>query len=54
MKKILQILSILGLLLTVLPGILVFTGVLEFEAYKIWVLAGTLLWFASAPFWINK
>lgn len=54
MKRILQIISILGLILTLAPGILVFTGSLEFEAYKRWVLIGTLLWFSTAPFWVNK
>ena len=54
MKKILQLLSILGLISTVLPGLLVFMGIMEFEHYKLWVLGGTVLWFATAPFWINK
>jgi len=54
MKKILQTISYLGLILTVLPGLLVFTGTMSFGNYKIWVLAGTILWFTTAPFWINK
>jgi hypothetical protein len=53
MKKILQIISYLGLILTVSPGFLVFMGKMSFENYKIWVLAGTILWFTTAPFWIN-
>jgi hypothetical protein len=54
MKKILQIISYLGLILTVSPGFLVFMGKMSFENYKIWVLIGTILWFSTAPFWINK
>jgi len=54
MKKILQIISYLGLILTVSPGFLVFMGKMSFENYKIWVIIGTLLWFTTAPFWINK
>jgi hypothetical protein len=54
MKNLLRIISFLGLILTVFPGILVFMGKLSFENYKTWVLIGTLIWFATAPFWINK
>jgi hypothetical protein len=54
MKKILQFISYLGLILTVLPGFLVFMGKMSFENYKTWVLIGTLVWFTTAPFWINK
>jgi high-affinity Fe2+/Pb2+ permease len=58
MKKtyhiIIQLISYLGLALSVVPGFLVFFGKMEFESYKIWILIGTILWFVSAPFWINK
>lgn len=54
MKRILQVLSYLALAATVTPGILVLRGVMEVDTYKLWVLAGTALWFATAPFWINK
>lgn len=54
MRKILQVISYLALILTVAPGILVLSGNMEMDQYKIWVLVGTGLWFATAPFWINK
>ncbi len=50
----LQGLSYLGLLLTIVPGILVFAGVLDLPAYKSWMLAGTALYFVTAPWWINR
>lgn len=54
MKNLLRILSYSALIITVAPGFLVFNGMMEFEKYKIWVLFGTILWFSTAPFWINK
>jgi hypothetical protein len=54
MKKILKIISYIGLILTLFPGFLVFMGKMSFDNYKIMVLIGTVLWFTTAPFWINK
>ena len=50
----LKLLSWLGLALTLLPSLLVFGGVLSLETYKTIVLAGSILWLATAPFWINR
>lgn len=49
MKPVLKLLSYLGLLLTVVPSFLVFYGKLPFEQHKTWMLAGTVLWFVTAP-----
>ena len=54
MQTILKILSYIGLLLTVVPSFLVFAGVIELSFHKILMLIGTLLWFGTAPFWLNK
>ena len=54
MKTFLKILSYGGLALTILPSLLVLTGRMEFENHYQWTLAGTILWFATAPFWIDK
>ena len=54
MKRILQIISIIGLILTIVPSYLVFTGVMELGANKTWMFVGTALWFITAPFWMNK
>jgi hypothetical protein len=54
MKGFLQIVSLIGLLLTMIPPVLIFMGKLDLEETK-WLMAlGMLAWFASAPFWINK
>ncbi|MCJ8166549.1 hypothetical protein MKJ04_17015 [Pontibacter sp. E15-1] len=54
MQTILKILSFLGLALTIVPSLLVFSGVIELSFHKTLMLAGTLLWFFTAPFWLNK
>ncbi len=50
----LKLLSFLGLALTLIPSLFVFTGVIELPLYKTLMLVGTVLWFVTAPFWINK
>lgn len=50
----LKIVSFLGLVLTILPSILVLAGVFSLDTYKNLTLIGSVLWFVSAPFWINK
>lgn len=54
MQFILKIISYIGLLLTVVPAFLVFSGTIELSFHKTLMLIGTLLWFFSAPFWMNK
>lgn len=51
---VLRTVSFLGLALTLVPSILVFLNVVQLEDYKTLMLIGTLLWFLTAPFWINK
>lgn len=54
MRVSLKLASWLGLALTLLPSFLVFGRVLSPEAFKTIVLAGSILWLATAPFWINR
>lgn len=54
MKYLLIILSIIGLGLTIIPSFMVFTGALAFELNKILMAIGAVLWFLTAPFWINR
>jgi hypothetical protein len=44
---------LLALGLTVLPAVLVFAGRIDWPAYTTLMLAGTVLWFATAPFWMR-
>lgn len=54
MKIALRIVSFLGLLLTIVPSLLYFTGYLSLSVQQWWMFAGTLLWFSTAPFWMNN
>jgi len=54
MKTILKILSALGLIMTLVPSFLVFSGVITLDMNKWLMLLGTILWFVTAPFWMDK
>jgi hypothetical protein len=54
MKIILRLLSLIGLLLTVVPSLMVFAGKIDMASHKNLMLMGTLTWFATAPFWIGR
>lgn len=54
MKMLLKFGSLLGLMFTIYPPILFFKGDMELDRMK-WAMGiGMLLWFLTAPFWINK
>jgi len=54
MKRVLTLLSYIGLGLTAIPAFFVFAGVVSFELYKNLMIAGAILWFMTAPFWIDR
>lgn len=54
MRKVLIVISIIGIILTVVPAFLVLTGVLSLEENKNLMLLGTVFWFVSAPYWLNR
>lgn len=54
MMIILKILSLIGLLLTIVPAFLVFFDKLLLEQHYTLMLIGTLVWFLSAPFWMLR
>lgn len=54
MRNVLISFSIASLLLTIIPSFLVFMGVIPLEANKTLMLIGTLGWFSTAPYWMNK
>jgi hypothetical protein len=54
MKNLLILFSVIGLLSTIAPPFLMFLGKIELGEMKTWMGVGMLLWFVSAPFWINK
>ncbi len=54
MKKAAQIISYICLVLTLVPSFLVFFGYISLDMNKNLMLAGTIGWFITAPFWMNK
>ena len=54
MRVLLKIISLIGLLLTMITPVLIFMGKIDLEETKSLIALGMMAWFASAPFWINK
>jgi hypothetical protein len=50
----LKIFSFIGLGLTLIPSFLVFQGIIEPSLSKTLMLVGTIIWFFTAPQWLNK
>ena len=50
----LKLVSLTGLLLTIIPSIMVFVGNIEHSRHITLMAIGMVLWFVTAPFWINK
>lgn len=54
MKLLVKFISYIGLLLTLIPSLMVFTGNISLDSGKVLMLIGTIVWFVSAPGWMNK
>jgi hypothetical protein len=54
MKSLVKFISYVGLALTLIPSFLVFAGNISLDSGKIFMLIGTIVWFVSAPSWMNK
>jgi hypothetical protein len=54
MRTLTIIISFIGLALTIIPSFLVLIGEASMDQNKNFMLIGTLLWFGSVPFWMNK
>ena len=50
----LKIVSFIGLFLTLIPSIMVFSNGLDLDSCKNLMLLGTIIWFGTSPFWMNK
>ncbi|MEF8795114.1 MAG: hypothetical protein V5A22_02355 [Salinivenus sp.] len=54
MTALLKTVSFVGLGLTVVPSFLVFADVIVWDTHATLMLVGTLLWFATSPFWMEE
>lgn len=52
MKTVLKLASLAGLGLTVMPAFLVFADAITWGTHATLMFVGTVLWFATAPFWM--
>jgi len=54
MRLVLQLISLVALVATIVPPILFLIGRMELEPTKWTMLGATLLWFAVTPFWMGR
>lgn len=54
MKLLTKILSFAGLAMTIAPSVLFFMGNLELDSAKNIMAIGMVIWFVTAPFWVNS
>lgn len=53
MKRLLQLISLAGLLATIIPPILFFTGHISHAQQNLFMLIGAIAWFVGALFWLG-
>ena len=54
MRRILQLISALALIGTILPSYLYFIGLIDLDTNKWLMLFATIVWFAVTPFWMGR
>ncbi len=54
MKKLLPLISWLGLALVIVPPMLYLVGSTDKHTMQWVMLAGTILWFGTVPFWMGR
>jgi hypothetical protein len=54
MKTLLKLISFAGLGLMIVPAILIFNDAMARDTYLRLALVGTVMWFATVPFWMKR
>ena len=54
MKILLSSIALIGLLATIVPSILVFSGTIELGIHKTIIAIGMAVWFVTAPFLMKR
>jgi hypothetical protein len=54
MRIFLKLVSLAGLVLSIVPSILFFMDSMDMSSMKLWMGLGMVMWMVSAPFWVNK
>jgi hypothetical protein len=52
--QVLKIISCIGLVLTIIPAMLVFKGVIDIKVHYQLMIVGMIMWFGTAPFWMRS
>ncbi len=53
MKRVAKLVSFVALAGTLVPPVLFFADKLPLSATQLWMLAAAVVWFATAPFWME-
>ena len=54
MKTILRLVSYAALIVMFIAAIMIFNDRLDRKSYEYLALAGTIVWFATVPFWMKR
>ena len=54
MINVCRVLSWLALAVTIVPSILFFYGRMTLDQTKLWMFIATVVWFATAPVWMER
>ena len=54
MKTAARFVSLVALAGTILPSVLFFTGQMDLDATKLWMLVATIVWFGATPLWMDR
>jgi hypothetical protein len=53
-KRAARLVSLVALAGTIVPPVLYFTGNMDLDAVKTWMLVATIAWFAATPVWMDR
>jgi hypothetical protein len=54
MKMLLKLISFTGLVIMLVSSIMVFNDAMTKDTYLVQSLIGTVMWFATVPFWMKR
>jgi len=54
MKTVARIVSLAALVGTIAPAVLFFTGQMDLDTTKRWMLVAAVAWFAATPIWMDR
>jgi hypothetical protein len=49
-----RLVSLAALLGTIVPPVLFFTGQMDLDAMRLWMLVATVGWFVATPIWMDR